>query len=168
MPETARLELDGKVYELPTFVGSEGERAIDIAKLRDITGYITLDDGYGNTGSCRSAITYIDGDAGILRYRGIPIEDIGVAYDIRHATVEGGLSWPVTFQMIRPLIEVASKARDSLPKFAVSIDIRGGRLPPPQAIAREGITMGELGAWLEGIDLSRARTLESVRARLVA
>ncbi len=76
MPETARLELDGKVYELPTFVGSEGERAIDIAKLRDITGYITLDDGYGNTGSCRSAITYIDGDAGILRYRGIPIEDI--------------------------------------------------------------------------------------------
>ena len=76
MPETARLELDGKVYELPTFVGSEGERAIDIAKLRDVTGYITLDDGYGNTGSCRSAITYIDGDAGILRYRGIPIEDI--------------------------------------------------------------------------------------------
>ena len=76
MPETARLELDGKVYELPTFVGSEGERAIDIAKLRDVTGYITLDDGYGNTGSCRSAITYIDGDGGILRYRGIPIEDI--------------------------------------------------------------------------------------------
>ena len=76
MSETARLELDGKVYELPTFVGSEGERAIDIAKLRDVTGYITLDDGYGNTGSCRSAITYIDGDAGILRYRGIPIEDI--------------------------------------------------------------------------------------------
>jgi citrate synthase len=76
MSETARLELDGKVYELPTFVGSEGERAIDIAKLRDVTGYITLDDGYGNTGSCKSAITYIDGDAGILRYRGIPIEDI--------------------------------------------------------------------------------------------
>ena len=76
MSEVARLELDGTVYELPTFVGSEGERAIDISKLRDTTGYITLDDGYGNTGSCRSAITYIDGDAGILRYRGIPIEDL--------------------------------------------------------------------------------------------
>ncbi|MFT3860511.1 citrate synthase [Micropruina sp.] len=76
MAEKARLELDGNVYELDTYVGSEGERAIDVAKLRDTTGYITLDDGYGNTGSCRSAITYIDGDAGILRYRGIPIEEI--------------------------------------------------------------------------------------------
>jgi len=76
MSGSARLELDGNVYELDTFVGSEGERAIDISKLRDTTGYITLDDGYGNTGSCRSAVTYIDGDAGILRYRGIPIEDI--------------------------------------------------------------------------------------------
>ena len=76
MSGPARLELDGTVYELDTVVGSEGERAIDISKLRDMTGYITLDDGYGNTGSCRSAITYIDGDAGILRYRGIPIEDL--------------------------------------------------------------------------------------------
>lgn len=76
MSEVARLELDGTVYELPTFVGSEGERVIDISKLRDTTGFITLDDGYGNTGSCRSAVTYIDGDAGILRYRGIPIEDL--------------------------------------------------------------------------------------------
>jgi citrate synthase len=76
MTGTAKLELDGKVYELDTFEGTEGERAIDISKLRATTGYITLDDGYGNTGSCRSAITYIDGDAGILRYRGIPIEDM--------------------------------------------------------------------------------------------
>ena len=76
MTGKAKLELDGKVYELDTFEGTEGERAIDISKLRATTGYITLDDGYGNTGSCRSAITYIDGDAGILRYRGIPIEDL--------------------------------------------------------------------------------------------
>ncbi len=76
MSGTARLEVDGNVYELDTFVGSEGERAIDISKLRATSGYITLDDGYGNTGSCRSAVTYIDGDAGILRYRGIPIEEL--------------------------------------------------------------------------------------------
>ena len=76
MSGVARLELDGKVYELDTYVGTEGERAIDISKLRETTGYITLDDGYGNTGSCRSAVTYIDGDAGILRYRGIPIEEL--------------------------------------------------------------------------------------------
>ncbi len=76
MSGTARLEVDGDVYELDTFVGSEGERAIDISTLRATSGYITLDNGYGNTGSCRSSITYIDGDAGILRYRGIPIEEL--------------------------------------------------------------------------------------------
>jgi len=76
MNSTAKLELDGKTYELPVVIGSEKEKAIDISKLRDQTGYITLDDGYGNTGSCRSTITFIDGDQGILRYRGIPIEEL--------------------------------------------------------------------------------------------
>jgi citrate synthase len=72
----AKLELDGKTYELPILTGSEGELAIDISKLRDTTGHITLDDGYGNTGSCVSRITFIDGEKGILRYRGIPIEEL--------------------------------------------------------------------------------------------
>ncbi|MDM7997331.1 MAG: citrate synthase [Acidobacteriota bacterium] len=72
----AKLELDGKLYELPEVVGSEGERAVDISSLRSNTGYITLDDGYGNTGSCISRITFIDGEKGILRYRGIPIEEL--------------------------------------------------------------------------------------------
>lgn len=72
----AKLELDGKLYELPEVVGSEGERAVDISSLRSSTGYITLDDGYGNTGSCISRITFIDGEKGILRYRGIPIEEL--------------------------------------------------------------------------------------------
>ncbi|HPK65329.1 MAG TPA: citrate/2-methylcitrate synthase, partial [Thermoanaerobaculia bacterium] len=78
---TAKLILDGKEYEFPVVVGSEGEVGIDIAKLRDVTGAITLDEGYGNTGSCRSAITFIDGERGILRYRGYPIEELA-----RHAT----------------------------------------------------------------------------------
>jgi len=73
---TAKLILDGKEYEYPTSVGSEGEVGIDISKLRAQTGVITLDEGYGNTGSCRSAITFIDGENGILRYRGIPIEEL--------------------------------------------------------------------------------------------
>lgn len=72
----AKLELDGQVYELPIVIGSEGEKAIDISRLRELTGYITLDDGYANTGSCTSAITFIDGEKGILRYRGIPIEEL--------------------------------------------------------------------------------------------
>jgi citrate synthase len=72
----AKLELDGKSYELPVVIGSEGERAIDISSLRKDSGYITLDESYGNTGSCISNVTFIDGEKGILRYRGIPIEEL--------------------------------------------------------------------------------------------
>ena len=75
MEKTAELILDGKSCKLPIIEGSEGERAVDIAALRNQTGYITLDDGYGNTGSCQSQITFIDGEQGILRYRGVPIEE---------------------------------------------------------------------------------------------
>ena len=74
MAETATLTIDGKSYEFPVVVGSEGERAVDIQQLRAKTGYITYDPGFGNTGSCKSDITFIDGEKGILRYRGIPIE----------------------------------------------------------------------------------------------
>jgi citrate synthase len=73
---TARLILDGKEYELPVVIGSENEKAVDISKLRTQTGYITLDTGYMNTGSTHSAITYLDGEQGILRYRGVPIEEL--------------------------------------------------------------------------------------------
>ncbi|MCC2592712.1 citrate synthase [Tessaracoccus sp. OS52] len=76
MESTAILTIDGVSHELPIITGTEGERAIDISGLRRTTGLITLDDGYGNTGSCRSAITFIDGERGILRYRGVPIEDL--------------------------------------------------------------------------------------------
>ncbi len=74
--KTAKLILRDREYELPEVVGSEGEVGVDISKLRAETGAITLDNGYGNTGSCRSAITFIDGEKGILRYRGYPIEEL--------------------------------------------------------------------------------------------
>jgi citrate synthase len=76
MNDSVELHWDGKKILLPLIEGSAGERAIDISKLRDETGLITLDNGYGNTGSCESAITFIDGEKGILRYRGIPIEEL--------------------------------------------------------------------------------------------
>ena len=72
----ATLTRDGKALELPTFTGSEGETAIDIEQLRAKTGLITYDPGFANTGSCKSAITFIDGEKGILRYRGYPIEEL--------------------------------------------------------------------------------------------
>ena len=76
MTNKAKLTLDGKDYEFPIIVGSENEKALDIASLRAQTGYITMDPGYVNTGSTMSSITYLDGEKGILRYRGIPIEQL--------------------------------------------------------------------------------------------
>ena len=76
MAETAKLIVDGKEYEFPIIEGTEGERAIDISKLRATTGYITMDPGYANTGSCQSSITFINGEEGILRYRGYPIDQL--------------------------------------------------------------------------------------------
>lgn len=76
MTDHAILTIDGKEYTLPIVEGTEGERAIDISSLRQQTGMVTLDPGFSNTGSCKSAITYMDGEKGILRYRGIPIEQL--------------------------------------------------------------------------------------------
>jgi citrate synthase len=87
MAETAKLIIDGGEYEFPIIEGSEKEKAIDISKLRGATSYITMDPGFKNTGSTTSAITFLDGEEGILRYRGYSIEDLaekadflGVAY----------------------------------------------------------------------------------------
>lgn len=76
MSEKAKLTLGDKTFELPVFTGTEGEKAIDITKLRADTGYITLDSGYMNTGACTSAITFLDGEKGILKYRGYSIEEL--------------------------------------------------------------------------------------------
>ncbi|MHC4729963.1 MAG: citrate/2-methylcitrate synthase, partial [Planctomycetota bacterium] len=73
---TAELRCDGQTIELPIVEGSEGEQAIDISRLRAMTGLITLDPGFANTGSCQSSITFINGEEGILRYRGYAIEDL--------------------------------------------------------------------------------------------
>jgi len=94
MDNTAELNLNGKIYRLPVIEGTEQERAVDISTLRSESGYITLDDSYGNTGSCRSKITFIDGEKGILRYRGIPIEELAersTFIEVAHLIVMGKL-----------------------------------------------------------------------------
>jgi citrate synthase len=90
----AELRIDGKAFNFPIIIGSEGEKAIDISNLRKETGYITLDPSFANTGACCSEITYIDGERGILRYRGIPIEELAekrlfieVAYLLLHGNL---------------------------------------------------------------------------------
>ena len=76
MTDTVTLTIDGESYDLPVTTGTENEKAIDISSLRSQTGYITLDVGFKNTGSTKSAITFLDGEKGILRYRGYPIEQL--------------------------------------------------------------------------------------------
>ena len=94
MDKTAELKIDGKSFELPLVEGSEQERAVDISSLRNDTGIITLDDGYANTGSCQSQVTFIDGEKGILRYRGIPIEELAeksTFIEVAHLIIMGHL-----------------------------------------------------------------------------
>jgi len=94
MDKTAELILNGKSCKLPVVEGTEKEIGIDISTLRENTGFITLDDGYGNTGSCQSEITFIDGEQGILRYRGIPIEELAqksTFIEVAHLIIMGKL-----------------------------------------------------------------------------
>ena len=113
MAETAKLILGDKTLEMPVITGTEGERGIDISKLRQETGAITLDQGYGNTGACQSAITYIDGDKGILRYRGIPIEEFDHRQDPNFIEV----MWLLIFGRLPAEAEL-TEMRDALTSHA--------------------------------------------------
>jgi citrate synthase len=107
MSKEAKLELDGKVYALPTVEGSEGEKAVDVSSLRVNTGYITLDEGYANTGSCISKITFIDGEKGILRYRGIPIEELAEKssfIETAYLVIYGSLPTPPQLRRLSDLL----------------------------------------------------------------
>src|SRR5579863_4161719 len=76
MSDKANINLEGKSYDLPVITGTENEKAVDISKLRAQSGFITFDEGYKNTGATISNITFLDGEKGILRYRGYNIEDL--------------------------------------------------------------------------------------------
>ena len=95
--KTAQLIVDGHTYELPVIIGTTGEKAIDIKNLLKESGYITLDSGYMNTGSCESGITYLNGEKGILRYRGYNIEDLAekcVFVEVAYLLLTGELPNP--------------------------------------------------------------------------
>ena len=81
MQKTALIKIDDKEIPCPVMIGTEGEKAIDARNLRKDSGYIFYDQGYGNTGSCESGITFLDGDNGILRHRGYPIEQLALYSD---------------------------------------------------------------------------------------
>jgi len=104
MSETAKLILNGETYEFPIVTGSEGEKGIDISKLRAQTGHVTLDIGFKNTGSTQSAITFLDGEKGILRYRGYPIEQLAENSDfleVSYLLIYGNLPNKKEYQEFR-------------------------------------------------------------------
>jgi citrate synthase len=120
MPKTALLKLDEKEITLPVMVGSEGEHAVDIGKLRAETGYITYDDGFGNTGSCTSAITFIDGEAGILRYRGYPIEQLAEKsgfVETAYLVMNGELPTPEQRKTFSGLLTQNAPLREGMRRF---------------------------------------------------
>ena len=169
MDNSAELKLDGKTIKLPIVEGTEKEKAIDISTFRDHTGYITLDDGYANTGSCRSEITFIDGEQGILRYRGIPIEELAeksTFIEVAHLIIMGKLP---NSEELRRFSQMLTE--NEMLHEAMKHHFEG--FPPtahPMAILSSminatGCFYPEVsGAWTEqGFDLRAARLLSQVR-----
>lgn len=117
---TAKLILDGKEYEFPVTVGSENEVGIDIGTLRSKTGAITFDPGYGNTGACASSITYIDGEQGILRYRGYPIEQVaekGNFVEVCYLLIYGHLPNAQELEDFRHQLTIHTLLHEDMKKF---------------------------------------------------
>ncbi|SHK17725.1 citrate synthase [Rhodothermus profundi] len=117
---TAKLILEDATVELPVIIGTEGERAIDIRKLRSQTGYITYDPGLANTGSCQSSITFINGEAGVLRYRGYAIEDL-VAHssfvEVSYLLIYGELPTRAQLEQFQDRLTHHSLLHEDMKKF---------------------------------------------------
>lgn len=144
MANTATLKIEGKELQLPVIIGSEGEKAIDIGKLRADTGYITYDDGFGNTGSCLSKITYIDGEVGILRYRGYPIEQLAEKSNFIESALlvmNGELPTPGQRTHFSSLLTQNAPLREGLVRFIQSFP----RDAHPMAVL--SATLNALGAY---------------------
>ena len=118
--KTSKVNIDGKEFEFPMVVGSEGEVGIDISKLRGQLGIITLDNGYGNTGSCQSSITFIDGEKGILRYRGYSIEELAVKsnfIEVSYLLIFGHLPGRKEFEVFMHDLTHHSLIHEDMKKF---------------------------------------------------
>lgn len=120
MSDTAKIILEGKEHELPVVTGSEKEKAVDISKLRASTGYITIDPGYKNTGATTSAITFLDGEKGILRYRGYPIEQLAESasfIEVAYLLIYGELPNSIEFQLFERSIKRHTLVHEDMKRF---------------------------------------------------
>jgi len=120
MSETIQLKIGEKTYDLPVIQGTEDEKAIDISKLRDLTGYVTLDIGYKNTGATKSAITFLDGEAGVLKYRGYPIEQLAEKssfLEVAYLLIYGALPTAAQLNDFQAKINKHTLVHEDLKKF---------------------------------------------------
>ena len=167
----AKIILENKEYEFPTFHGSAGEKAIDISTLRNLTGYITLDPGYGNTGSCLSNITFIDGEEGILRYRGYPIENLSkdeLFSDVSYLLIYGELNKDsensISREDFKNLIRKNANIHEDMKRFFDGFPLSAH----PMAILSSMVTAlsaftPESGDSLDAIDQNIAKLLARVK-----
>jgi citrate synthase len=119
-PNKVKLEFEGKSFEYPVIEGTEKERAFDISKLREQTGLVTMDNGYANTSACTSSITFLDGDKGILRYRGIPIEQLAeqaTFLEVAYLIIYGNLPTQAELTRFSTLISRHTLLREDLLKI---------------------------------------------------
>lgn len=124
MSQNSFINLDGQSFELPTIVGSENEKAIDVAKLRDLTGYVTFDPGYKNSGATKSSITFLDGEEGVLRYRGYSIEELAdksTFLEVSYLLFHGELPTLSQLNTFEDEIKKQTISNENLKKIADSI-----------------------------------------------
>ncbi|MEX1361883.1 MAG: citrate synthase [Nannocystaceae bacterium] len=162
----ATLKLDDKVIELPITTGSEGEQAIDISTLRSSTGLITLDQGFVNTGSCESAITFIDGEKGILRYRGYRIEDLAERssfLEVAYLLIRGELPNQAQLDEFRHSVTIHTMLHEDFRKFY------GGfpKSAHPMAVA-SAVTAALATFYPDSLDPDDAMQVEICTMRLLA
>ncbi len=131
MSDKATLSIDGKNYEFDVITGTENEKCIDTQNLRAQTGYITMDPGFGNTGSCYSSITYVDGANGILRYRGYPIEELAekaIFIETAYLILYGEL--PNKEQLYNPFLKESRSTPRSIPTLSTTFPASQNQLLP--------------------------------------
>jgi len=166
MAESAELRIGDQSIQLPVIEGSEGERALDISKLRSSTGLITLDPGFANTGSCSSAITFIDGEKGILRYRGHNIEELAeksTFIEVAYLLIYGRLPTSVELEEFRGSIGRHTMLHEDFRKFF-------GALPKDaHPMAACAAAVGALATFYpDSLDPRDARHLEISVHRMLA
>ncbi len=162
----ARLEIDGKTAEFPLIVGTEGEQGIDISKLRAATGAVTLDEGFVNTGSTTSAITFLDGEQGILRYRGYPIEVLAEKCDfveVAYLLIFGELPTTAQLDAFRESLSHHTMIHEDMRSFYNGFP----RDAHPMAIV--GSVVGALSTFYQdSLDVRDPRQVEVSMHRLLA